>query len=163
MLSPWKQNTVLSNMYFPFLWQNVKGQSKSIIKRRWRWRSSKLCQFCVQSMNLIEHIHQNLSMSRLNGQDMIQRTSNVWIIRSSRWRNISISSSNIRRLSCISTCRRGRKGNNTRRCTSRTRRINSQVSSSLPKEGGTYGSDIMNRLTEGKSARPRNNKSYEWK
>ena len=39
-------------------------------------------------------------MSCLNGQDMIQRTSNVWIIRSSRWRNISISS---RCLSSIST------------------------------------------------------------
>ena len=123
-------------MYSPFLWRNTKGQSKSIIKRRWRWRSLKLCQLCAQSMNLIEHVHQNLSMSRLNSQDMIQRTLNVWIIRSSRWMNISISiSSSTRRLSSISTCRRGKRGNNTRRCTS-----------------SWTGSP------EGKSARPRNNK-----
>ena len=31
--------------------------------------------------------------------------------------------------------------------TSRTRRANFQVSSPLPKEGGTYGSNNMNRLT----------------
>ena len=148
MLSPWKQKLYkCSNMYSPFLWRNAKRQSKSIIKRRWRWRSSKLCQLCAQSTDLIEHVHQNLSMSRLNGQDMIQRTSNVWIIRSSRWRNISISNSSTRHLSRISTCRRERRGNNTRWCTSRTRRTKSQVSSPLPKEGGTYGSNDMNGLT----------------
>ena len=38
-------------------------------------------------------------------------------------------------------------GNNTRWRTSRTRRTNSQVSSPLPKEGGTYGSYDMNGLT----------------
>ena len=135
---------MLSNTYSPFLWWNAKGQLKSIIKRRWQLRTSKLCQIYAQSMNLIEHVHQNLSLSRLNGQDMIQRMSNVWIIRSSQWRNIS---SSIKRLSRISTCRRGRRGNNTRRCTSRTRRINSQVSSPLPKKGGTYGSDNKNRFT----------------
>ena len=32
---------------------------------------SKLCQLCVQATDLIEHVHQNLSMSHLNGQDMI--------------------------------------------------------------------------------------------
>ena len=83
---------------------------KIIIKRRWRWGSTKLCQLCSQSINLIEHVHQNLSMSRLNGQEMIQHTSNVWIIRSSQWRNISINSSSTRRLNSISTCRRGRRG-----------------------------------------------------
>ena len=133
-------------MYSPFLWRNAKGQSKSIIKRSWRWRSSKLYRLCAQSTDLIEHVNQNLSMSRLNGQDMIQRTTNVWIIRSSRRRYISISSSSTRRLNRISTCRRGRRENNTRRRTSRMRRINSQLSSPLPKEGGAYERDNIVRL-----------------
>ena len=77
-------------MYSPFLWRNAKGQSKSIIKRRWRWRTPKPCQICSQATNLIKNVHQNLSLNRLNGQDMIQRTSNVWIIRSSRWRNVML-------------------------------------------------------------------------
>ena len=94
-------------MYFPFLWRNAKGQSKSIIKRRWRWRTLKPCQIYSQTTNLIKNVHQNLSLSRLNGQDMIQRTSNVWIIRSSRWRNVN---SSTRSLSSSNTCRRGRKG-----------------------------------------------------
>ena len=81
------------SMYSPFLWRNAKGQSKSIIKRRRRWRTPKPCQICSQTSNLIQNVHQNLSLSRLNGQDMIQRTSNVGIIQSSRWRNISSSSS----------------------------------------------------------------------
>ena len=133
-------------MYSPFLWRNAKGQSKSIIKRRWRWGSSKLCQLYAQATDLIEHVYQNLSMSHLNGQDMIQRMLNIWIVQSSRWRNINISNST-RHLNSISTCRRGRRGYNTRRLTSRTRRANSQVSNPLPKEGGTYGSYNMNRLT----------------
>ena len=125
------------NMYSPFLWCNAKGQSKSIIKRRWQWRTSKLCQICPQTTNLFKNVHQNLFLSRLNGQDMIQHTSNVWIIWSSRWRNISISSSTTKRLSSINTCRRGRRGNITRRCTSSTQKINSQVSSPLSKKGST--------------------------
>ena len=76
-------------MYSPFLWRNAKGQSKSIIKRRWGWRTPKSCQICLQTTNLIKNVHQNLSLSCLNGQDMIQHTSNVWIIRSSRWRNVA--------------------------------------------------------------------------
>ena len=96
-----------SHMYSPFLWRNAKGQLKSIIRRRWRWRTPKLCQICSQSSNLIQNVHQNLFLSCLNSQDMIQRTSNVWIIRSSRWRNISSSSST---KSLSSTCRRGRRG-----------------------------------------------------
>ena len=124
-----------TTMYSPFLWWNAKGQSKPIIKRRWRWRTLKSCQIHSQTTNLIKNVHQNLSLSRLNGQDMIQRTSNVWIIWSSRWRNISSSGSSTRRLRSISTYRRGMRGNNTKRCTSRTRRINSQVSSPLCKEG----------------------------
>ena len=115
MPSPWKQKLYKSpNMYSPFLWWNAKRQSKSIIKRRWRWGLSKLSQLYTQSTDLIKHVHQNLSMRRLNGQDMIQRMSNVWIIWSSQWRNITISSSSTRHLSHISTCRRGRRGNNTK-------------------------------------------------
>ena len=38
-------------------------------------------------------------------------------------------------------------GGGGRRRISRTRRINSQLSSLLPKEGGTYGGDNMNGLT----------------
>ena len=38
-------------------------------------------------------------------------------------------------------------GGTTPEDTSRTRRANFQVSSPLPKEGGTYGSNNMNRLT----------------
>ena len=38
-------------------------------------------------------------------------------------------------------------GGSTRRLTSRMHRANSQVSSPLPKEGGTYESYNMNRLT----------------
>ena len=98
-------------MYSPFLWRNTKGQSKSIIKRRWRWRAPKSCQICSQTTNLIKNVHQNLSLSRLNGQDMIQRTSNVWIIWSSQWRNVSSSSTSTRSLGSSSTCRRGRRGN----------------------------------------------------
>ena len=93
-------------MYSPFLWRNAKGESKSIIKRRWRWRTPKPCQICLQTMNLIKNVHQNLSLSRLNGQDMIQRTSNVWIIWSSQWRNVSNSST--RSISSSNTCKRGR-------------------------------------------------------
>ena len=37
----------------------------------------ELCQLHAQATDLIEHVHQNLSMSHLNGHDMIQRTSNV--------------------------------------------------------------------------------------
>ena len=80
-----------SHMYSHFLWWNAKGQSKSIIKRRWWWRTPKPCQIYSQSSNLIKNVHQNLSLSRRNGQDMIQRMLNVWIIRSSRWRNVSSS------------------------------------------------------------------------
>ena len=97
-------------MYSPFLWRNAKGQSQSIIKRRWRWRTPKPCQICSQTTNLIKNVHQNLSLSRLNGQDMIQRMTNVWIIRSSRWRNVSSTSSSTRNLSSSSTYRRGRRG-----------------------------------------------------
>ena len=35
------------------------------------------CQICSQTSNLIQNVHQNQSLSRLNGQDMIQRMSNV--------------------------------------------------------------------------------------
>ena len=140
-------------MYSPFLWRNAKGQLKPIIKRRWRRRTPKLCQIYSQTSNLIQNVHQNLSLSCLNGQDMIQRTSNVGIIRSSWWRNISNSSST---RSLSSTCRRGRKGNTTRRCTSRDRRISSQISSPLSKEGSTERTNNVDRLTNRKSARPRN-------
>ena len=34
---------------------------------------SKPCQIHLQTMNLIKNVHQNLSLSHLNGQDMIQR------------------------------------------------------------------------------------------
>ena len=100
----------MSKCTLHFLWWNAKEQSKSIIKRRWWWGSSKLCQLCSQGTDLIKHVHKNLSMSRLKSQDMIQRTSNVLIIRSSQWRNISSSSSSTRRLSRSITYRRGRRG-----------------------------------------------------
>ena len=135
-------------MYSPFLWQNAKGQSKSIIKRRWRWRTPKPCQIYSQTTNLIKNVHQNLSLSRLNGQDMIQRTSNVWIIRSSRWRNVSNSS----------TCRRGKRGNSTRICTLRTRKISSQVSSPCLRNVAPKGPTTWTGPSVGKSARPRNNR-----
>ena len=140
-------------MYSSFLWRNAKGQSKSIIKRRWRWRTSKSCQISSQTSNLIQNIHQNLSLTRLNGQDMIQCTSNVWIIRGSRWRNIS-SSSSIRSLN--NTCRKGRRGNTTRRCTSRDRRISSQLSSLCRRKVGRSGPTTCTGSPAGKSARPRN-------
>ena len=141
-------------MYSPFLWRNAKGQSKSIIKRRWRWRTSKLCQICSQTTNLIKNVHQNLSLSRLNGQDMILRTLNVWIIRSSWWRNVS----STRSLSSSNTCRRGRKGT-------------SLEDAPLGLEGSTLkwvahylrkvspqGPTTWTGSLAGKSARPRNNK-----
>ena len=62
----------------------------------------------LQSIKLIKHVHQNLTMSRLNSHDSLQHTSNVWIIRSRRWRNISSSIIN-GLLSCSITCRRRRR------------------------------------------------------
>ena len=55
------------NMYSPFLWWIVKGQSW-LIKGWGLWsRTSSIHQICSQSMKLIEHIQQKLSMRHLNG------------------------------------------------------------------------------------------------
>ena len=138
----------LHKCYSPFLWRNAKGQLESIIKRRSRRGSSKMHQLGMKSTNLTKQVHQNLSMSRLNGQDMIQRTSNVWIIRSNRWRNISITNGSTRCLSLCNTCRRGRRGYSTRRLNSKTRRA---MNSPLPKESGTYGTSNVYGLKRGET------------
>ena len=142
-------------MYSFFLWWNAKGQSKSIIKRRWRWRTPKLCQISSQSSNLIKNVHQNLSLSCLNGQDMIQRTLNVWIIWSSRWRNVSSSSSSTRSLS--STCRRGRRGNTTRR-PRETEGSTLRWAALCRRKVAPSGPAIWTGSLVGKSARSRNNR-----
>ena len=81
-----------------------------------------MLQICSQSTKLIKHVHQNLTMSYLNGHDSLQCTTNVKVIRSKRWRNSNNSSTNKinRRLTRSSTCRRGRRGCSTRRLNSRT-------------------------------------------
>ena len=96
-------------MYSLFLWWNAKGQLETIIKRRWWRRTSKRHQICSQSMELIKHVHQNLTMSRMNGHDSLQRTTNVKVIQSRWWRNSNSSTNRIsRRFTGSSTCRRGR-------------------------------------------------------
>ena len=96
-------------MYSLFLWRNAKGQLETIIKRRWWRRTSKRHQICSQSMELIKHVHQNLTMSRMNGHDSLQRTTNVKVIQSRWWRNSNSSTNRIsRRFTGSSTCRRGR-------------------------------------------------------
>ena len=135
-------------MYSPFLWRNAKGQSH-IIKRRWWRRLSKMLQICLQGTKLIKHVHQYLTMSRLNDHDSLQHTSNVWIIQGKRWRNSRNSRIN-KLLSCSITCRRGRRRCDTRRLNPRTFRAISHLSSPLPKKGGTYKSDNMEKLRSGK-------------
>ena len=135
-------------MYSPFLWRIVKGQSLIIKKRWWRWPSNTR-QICSQGLKLGKHVHQKLTMSRLNGHDSLQHTMNVWIIRSRRWRSSNSSRIHI----CISsqiTYKRRR----TRRCTKE--RLN--LRSPLPKEGGTYRSYNMNRLRRQNSSKPKCNK-----
>ena len=73
----------------PPFWWNAQGQSKSIIKRRWRRWSSKMLQICLQSTNLVKQVHQKLTMSRLNGHDSLQCTTNVKIIQRRWWRSNS--------------------------------------------------------------------------
>ena len=59
-----------THMYSPFLWQIAKGQSP-IIKRRWlRWLAKTL-QIFSQGPKLIKHVHQKLTISRLNGHDSL--------------------------------------------------------------------------------------------
>ena len=48
-----------------------------------------MLQISSQSTDFIKHVHQKLTMSRLNGHDSLQRTSNVKIIQSKWWRNNS--------------------------------------------------------------------------
>ena len=60
-------------MHSPFLWRIAKGQSRLIIKKR-QWRTSRTRQISTQRLKLSEHIHQNLSLSRLNGHDSLQHT-----------------------------------------------------------------------------------------
>ena len=73
-------------MYSPFLWRIAKGQSRLIIKRRW-WRCpSNACQIYMQGLKLHKHIHQKLTMSRLNGHDSVQHTLNARITWNRRWR-----------------------------------------------------------------------------
>ena len=138
-------------MYFPFLWRIAIGQSL-IIKRRWlRW-SSKTLQIRSQRPKLIKHVHQKLTMSHLNGHDSLQHTMNVPVIRSRRWRN----NSSIRikvSIYILITWSRRRWRRRRRRCNTRRGRINSRafkasshLSWPLPKKGGTYGSNNMNRL-----------------
>ena len=73
----------------PLLWQIAKGQSRLIIKRRWRRWPSKTCQLCTQSLKLRENVHQKLTMSCLNGHESVQHTTNAIIIRNRRWRSSS--------------------------------------------------------------------------
>ena len=143
-----------SHKYSPFLWRNAKGQSKTIIKRRWRWRTPKPRQIYSQSSNLIQNVHQNLSLSRLNGQDMIQRTSNVWIIRSSRWRNISSSSTTT--ISLSSTCRRGRRGTLLVDAPRETERSALRWAALCRRKVAPRGPITWTGSLVGKSARPRN-------
>ena len=131
-----------AHMYSPFLWRIAKGQSWLIIKR-WRWwsRISSTCQICSQSMKLIKHIPQKLSMHRLNSHDSIQHTSNRRIARWRWWRIHSSSRVNIL-LSSRITRWRPRCGT-CRRLDSRAFRASFQLSRSLPKKGGTYRSYDM--------------------
>ena len=132
-------------VYSLFLWRNAKEQSQ-IIKRRWRRWSSQILQIRSQSTKLIKHVHQNLSMSHLNGYDNLQHTSNVEIIWDRRWRNISSSNMINRLLSRSITCRRGRRRCDIGRLYPRAFRASSQLSSPLPKKGGTYGSNYVYKL-----------------
>ena len=132
-------------MYSPFLWQIAKGQSRPIIKRRWSRWLSKTHQLCMQRLKLREHIHQKLTMSRLNGHDSVQHTTNARIIQSRRWRISGSSRINI--CICSQITWRSRRRCNTRRgLNSRSFKASSHLSSSLPKEGGTYKSYNVNRL-----------------
>ena len=81
-----KSPPIRIHMYSPFLWQISKGQSWLIIKKRWRRGSSNARQICSQGLKLSKHIHQKLTMSRLNGYDSVQCTTNARNIRSRRWR-----------------------------------------------------------------------------
>ena len=104
-------------MYSPFLWRNVKGQLETIIKRRWQRRTSMMRQICFQSTELIKHVYQKLTMSRLNGHDSLQHTTNVKVIWSRRWRNRNTTNRISKCLTKNSTCKRERKGCGTRRLT----------------------------------------------
>ena len=143
-------------MYSPFLWRIAKGQSL-IIKRRW---PSKACQIYLQELKLGKHVHQKLTMSRLNGHDSLQHTTNVRIIQSRRWRCSNSSQIHIR-LSRRITCRRERRRCDTKKWLNpRAFRACSHLSSSLPKKGGTYRSYNMNRSDAGNSSKPKCNKIW---
>ena len=127
------------NMYTPFLWGIAKGQSRLIIKRRWWRRPPNAFQIHSQCLKLREHIHQKLTMSRLNGHDSIQHTLNARITQSRRWR-INSDSGIDKLLSCRVTWRRRMGCNTWKRLYTRAFRASFHLSCSLPKEGGTYRS-----------------------
>ena len=144
-------------MYSRFLWQIAKGKSRLIIKRR-RWRTSRTRQISTQSLKLCEHIHQNLSLSRLNDHNSLQHTSQRSIARGrSRWRINSGCGIDIL-LSCRVTRSRRLRCSTCRRLDLRAFRANSHLSSSLPKECDTYGSKIWTGSDAGKSSKPKCNK-----
>ena len=122
-----------------------KGNQKPSSKGGGEGERLRCAKICSQSTELIKHVHQKLTMSRLNGHYNLQRTTNVKVIRSRWWRNSSSNSSNRinKRLTKSSTCRRGRRGCDTKRLNSRTFRALSHISSHLPKKGGTYGSNYV--------------------
>ena len=102
--------------------------------------TSNACQIRMQGLKLREYIHQKLTMSRLNDHDNVQHTLNARITRSRRWKINNGRQINIL-LSCGITWRRKRRRCDTRRRLNiRAFRASSYLSSSLPKEGNTYGS-----------------------
>ena len=127
---------------------------------RW-WRRTLMLQICSQSTKLIKHVHQNLTMSYLNGHDSLQCTTNVKVIRSKRWRNSNNSSTNKinRRLTRSSTCRRGRRGCSTRRLNSRTFRALSLIWAALcPRKVAPMEAIMCTCSEAGKSSNLKNNK-----
>ena len=147
-------------MYSPLLWRNAKGQLESIIKRRWRRRTSKMRQIYSQSTELIKHVHQNLNMSCLNGHDRLQCTTNVKVIQSRWWKNSTSTSTNriSRRLTRSSTCRR-RRGCGTRRLNSRAFRALSLIWAALClRKVAPMGAIMCTGSKARKSSKPKNNK-----
>ena len=131
--------------YSPFLWRIAKGQSRLIIKSLRRGRMLNTHQIRIKSLKLNKHIHQNLSMRHLNGHESLQHTPNGSI---SGWRRQMINNdggidkllnrwiTRWRRPRCI-TCGR---------LNSRVFGASFHLSRSLPKKGGTYEGNDMNRL-----------------
>ena len=132
-----KSPPISIHMYSPFLWRIAEGKSRLIIKRRWWRRSLNARQIRSQCLKLHEHIHQKLTMSRLNSHDSIQHTLNARITWSRRWR-INCGSRINKLLSCKVTWRRRMGCNTWGKLYMKAFRASFHLSCSLPKDGGTY-------------------------